>query len=663
MDDFEKELKVGFLDEAAQLLSDAEQCFLNLETASNDPSIIEKLFRLAHNLKGSARAVGFADIAEFTHQLESLLLKIKNKEITIQASTINLLLRCNDHINVMVQGLKANLDARFNSQELLAEIGLHLSGQVPASATPAEAASQEVPVQEAAPAETPPTEPQEEPLAEVAEEDVEEEVTPVTAFPDASDPAFAETAKNAGVDAKALLDDANSVDPGNLDKVVSASFAKPEPAQTAAPAQPGAPSSAAPQQVVDESIRVSLRRLDRLMNNVGELVILQAVLNQQKFQVQSMLVQKTIDQLAKITKDIQDISMSLRMVPLKQTFQKMQRIVRDISKQLNKEVLFEMGGEETELDKTVIEQIGDPLVHLVRNAVDHGLESAEDRIKAGKNPQGRVLLRAIHQGDHIRIEVQDDGRGLDAQKLIAKAREKGIIKPNQTLTDDQAHQLIFASGFSTKEQVTDVSGRGVGMDVVRSNVMALQGDIQIDTELGKGTCIRIILPLTLSIIDGMVVKCGEERYVVPITHVYESVQPTKADVVFATGLGEVLNLRGENVPLHRLGALLNRKIANGREYWDSIAIVVRTGKFPFAVLVDDIIGQQQVVIKRLGSEVRNIKGVSGGAILGDGRAALILDFPELSAKAVPKATSGAPSTITPKTSPQKPQNTLLKEVA
>ena len=424
-----------------------------------------------------------------------------------------------------------------------------------------------------------------------------------------------------------------------------------EPVQAPAAVSASAPSpvsgtaQSAPPAQQDESIRVSLKRLERLMNNVGELVILQAVLNQQKHQVQSVLIQKTIDQLAKITKDIQDISMSLRMVPLKQTFQKMQRIVRDTSMALNKDVRLDITGEETELDKIVLEQIGDPLVHLVRNAVDHGLETTEERLAAGKPAQGVVSLNAFHRGSHIVLEVKEDGRGLDAKKLTAKALEKGIVKPGQILTDEQAYQLIFASGFSTKTQITDISGRGVGMDVVRSNIAALQGEIQVETEPGKGTTFRVLLPLTLSIIDGMVVQTGEERYVVPIAQVHESVQPEQMDVHHVSGMGDILSLRGENLPLFRLAQVLGRKTpvaqkadsAGAVSAWNGIAIVVRTGKNPFAIFVDDIIGHQQVVIKRLGNEVQNIKGISGGAILGDGRAALILDFTELVSRTAMKS--------------------------
>lgn len=666
MDDFEKELKVGFLDEAAQLLSDAEQCFLNLENAAGDPSIIEKIFRLAHNLKGSARAVGFSDIAEFTHQLESMLLKIKNREMQIQEATVNLLLQCNDHLNRMVNILKTDMDARVDSSELLHEIGRHLRGEVPASvsAEAVSSAGSEVPSasevlavveaeskaedgSEAVPEEV-------ESLAEPDQQlvdDLTEELVP-TATPEAQEifseipteetqkSEFPKTEPNAEM-APVVSLEAVREQRETVTNAASTTPAVPVPSPAAA-----APSQPQSQQQQDESIRVSLKRLELLMNNVGELVILQAVLIQHKASIESMLVQKTIDQFSKIIKDVQDISMSLRMVPLKQTFQKMQRIVRDVSKSLNKEVRLEISGEETEMDKIVLEQVGDPLVHLIRNAVDHGLESNEERVKQGKPSQGVVKLQAYHKGNHIAIEVVDDGYGLDPQRLIKKAVEKGIIKSGANLSDEQAYQLIFSSGFSTKSQVTDISGRGVGMDVVKSNITALQGEIQIETVLGKGSCFRILLPLTLSIIDGMLVQAGGERFVVPISQVYESVQPVREDVHYVTNIGEVLSLRGENLPLFRLGSVLGRKL-DQRDPWDGIAVVIRSGKYPFAVLVDDIIGHQQVVIKRLGKEIQHIKGLSGGAILGDGKAALILDFAELVSKVSGRApTAGTSGTST-----------------
>jgi two-component system, chemotaxis family, sensor kinase CheA len=605
MDDFEKELKAGFLDEAAQLLADTEQCFLDLENSSEDPSILEKIFRLAHNLKGSARGVGFIQMGEFTHELESLLLKLKNKELQIHTETVTLLLQCNDHLRLWVDTLKADFDAVMDSEALLAEIRAQLSGQGAAS--------------------------------EIAPEEVAEPAEPLSLAGYPSADSFADSAPTPEPESTESSEvDTPTEEFAELDSIVSASVVVPvatEPTAVVLELQKKSPPPSSGQaQAPDENIRVSLKRLETLLNNVGELVIMQTVLDQQRVHIASPLVQKTIGQLAKITKDIQDISMSLRMVPLKQTFQKMQRIVRDTSKTLGKEIHLELMGDETELDKTVVEHLGDPLVHLIRNAVDHGIESAEDRVSAGKPAAGRITLNAYHQGNQIVLEIRDDGKGLSAEKLRQKAIEKGIIRADQKLSESECHHLVFAPGFSTHSQVTEISGRGVGMDVVKTNVeKILHGEVQLVTELGKGTCFKILLPLTLAIIDGMVVQAGSEKYIIPITQVHESLQPAKEDVHYVTGMGEVLGLRGETLPLYRLGSVLGQK-PQQTDPSTGIAIVVRTAEGAFSILVDDIIGQQQVVIKQLGGEIRGLKGITGGAILGDGKAALILDVEELVAR-------------------------------
>ncbi len=602
MDDLEKELKVGFLDEASQLLADTEQCFLGLESSPDDSSLIEKIFRLAHNLKGSARAVGFLEVGEFTHQLESLLLKLKNKELPIRTETVTLLLLCNDHLREWMDALKQDLDAKRDSSDLMTQIQDQLSGKVV----------------EVAPAD------------EVPDEDDKVVASDLT-------PSEAEFVAYPRADA--FPEEEGEVSPASLEVVATQSLASPE-APIASPVAPqpepesgnkaSSSTSNGPPQQQDEPIRVSSRRLERLMNNVGELVILQTVLNQQKVHIQSVLVQKTISQLGKITKDIQDISMSLRMIPVKATFQKLQRIVRDTSKALGKDIQLIISGEETELDKTVVDHLGDPLVHMIRNAVDHGVEMPEDRIKAGKPPGGTVRLSAFHEGGQIVIEIRDDGKGLNAEVLKRKAVEKGILRAGQAISDKEAYRLIFAPGFSTAANVTDISGRGVGMDVVKTNIeKILQGEVQLETELGKGTRFKILLPLTLAIIDGMVVTTETERYIIPIAQVHESLQPKQNDVHFVSGMGEVLNLRGESLPLYRLTGLLGRTIPKPKASHECIAIVVRSGPMAFAVSVDDIVGQQQVVIKQLGQEIRGLKGFTGGAILGDGRAALILDLNEM----------------------------------
>lgn len=582
MDDFERELKEIFLVEAIQIVTEAEQCYLTLEACPTDAHLIDKAFRLAHNLKGSSKAVGFDDVGHLTHELESFLLKIKSCEIFVTAANANLLLRCNDQLVAMLNGLRENLAARFDYGAILEELRLSMSPGTSSAA------------------------------------------------PDVSDiPAVAPPADE--IPGWGLFDSPPSTETAETAATASAPMATVTHIGTAAPATKAtATAPAATATSGDDNIRISLARLEKLIDFVGEAVILQTVLREQSQLVSNPLLRKTIHQLGKVTKEVQDISMSLRMIPLKQTFQKMQRIVRDTSSSLGKKVRLEVKGEDTELDKTILEKVSDPLVHLIRNAVDHGVESTEERLRAGKSETGTVELCAYHQGGRLVIEVRDDGAGMDAQRLRAKAVEKGILKADQKLSDKDCYALIFHPGFSTKAVVTDVSGRGVGMDVVKTNIESLQGEVLIESTLGQGSCIKIVLPLTLAIIDGMIVKIGTERYVLPLSQVHESVRPARSEIHATSGLGDIMSLRGEKMPLFRLGKLLGRS-GPQKDPWDAIAIVVRGQGNPFAVLVDDIFGQSQVVIKKLGNEHRGLVGVSGSAILGDGKAALILELSDLAA--------------------------------
>lgn len=609
MDDFEKELKLGFLEEAGQLLSDVERCYLDLESNPADISIIDQIFRVAHNLKGSSKAVGFDEMGAFAHEFESLLLKLKNQELQPSSELVSLLLRCNDHIAVMVNSLKDDMSSTFDSTGLLQEIEAAMQGKLSQSSDIKSEAEE---------------------VAEEAKEEVSTNYPPADAFVEESQ------------DPEAYLQ--SLIDKNFQEQSTAPTQASPAPSHPEVPTktqdnvvslkakEATAPSKAHPPSggggnTSDESIRVSLARLEKLLNYVGEMVILQTVLKEQTHDA-SLLIRRTVHQLGKVTKEVQDISMGLRMVPLKQTFQKMQRIVRDTSNTLGKKVNLVLAGEDTELDKTVLERISDPLVHLVRNAVDHGVEGPQTRIDSGKDPMGTLLLSAYHQSGKLVIEVKDNGAGINPDVLRRKAVEKGILKSNQNISDKDAINLIFHPGFSTKAQVTDVSGRGVGMDVVKTNIEALQGEVLVETELGVGTTFKIFLPLTLAIIDAMIIKVQSERFVIPLSHVHESVRPVASDIKYTTGIGEVLMLRGENLPLFKLSDLLNRKGAT-REIKDLIALVVRTGSSPYAVLVDDIIGQHQVVIKQLGEEVQGLKGFAGSAILGDGKPALILEIAEL----------------------------------
>jgi two-component system chemotaxis sensor kinase CheA len=612
VDSFELELKNGFLEEASQLLGEAEQCFLNLEKQSEDPSILEKIFRLAHNIKGSSKAVGFDSLGAFTHEFESFLLKCKNGLIPITGPTVSLLLKGNDHICRTIEALKADASAVLDNGPLIQEM-------LDFAADPANAANS-VTEAEAAPADT----------AAPPPEDDTFSVDDAKLYAEATgSPAF----EGLGAITQASLPPATAVEQVEVSTPVAAAEPVAHASAPVAPAAGAAPKATPPAggnsgPPSDESIRVSLARLERLLNFVGELVILQTVLREQSFSGNLQLLRKTVHQMGKVTKEVQDLSMSLRMIPIKQTFQKMQRIVRDTSSILGKKVELVLEGEETEVDKTVLEALGDPLVHLIRNAVDHGIESPEDRVATGKSDKGRVALRAFHQSGKLVIEIRDDGAGISADRLRKKAVEKGILKPGATISDTDAVHLIFHPGFSTKAQVTEVSGRGVGMDVVKTNIENMQGEVTVETEVGKGSVFKIMLPLTLAIIDGMVVRCGNDRFVIPLSHVHESLKPGPNDIQKTTGIGEVLILRGENLPVVRLDRILHEK-AKLDETKQQIAIIVRTEGQPFAALVDDIIGQHQVVIKKLGSEIQHIKGFSGSAVLGDGKPALILELGEL----------------------------------
>ena len=675
MDDFEKELKLGFLQEAQQLLADTEQCFLQLESNASDPSILEQIFRLAHNLKGSSKAVGFDAMGAFTHEFESLLLKIKNGELIPSTAVLNLLLQCNDHLRVMVETLSGNLDAVIDSAELTERVKLAQTGQLEDEESSVPSTSdydESVPAVSAAFAEAGLPDatqfgdeetltPEEIAAAMLADNAVAPtaDILPIDELQAAFDAAAAEFAASVNAEARApagghTSDLLKESDLATLlaDETTQSLAAVTAPKASAAPAvatakvQPKAGAKAsepAKPAAADDSIRVSLTRLEKLLNFVGEMVILQTVLREQAQSLQALQVRKTVHQLGKVTKEVQDISMSLRMVPVKQTFQKMQRIVRDTAQVLGKKVTLHLQGEETELDKTVLEHLGDPLVHIIRNAVDHGIESGEKRREKGKPEGGNVYLSSYHQGGRLVIEVKDDGGGINTQVLMQKAVEKGILKPGATLSEKDAVNLIFHPGFSTKAQVTEVSGRGVGMDVVKTNIEKLSGEVQITTVLGQGSTFKVFLPLTLAIIDGMTVKCGSDRFVLPLAHVHETLRPEANDIQFATGLGEVLILRGENLPLFRLDKLLNQKPDPKRNPNDGIAIVVRALEKPFAVYVDDIIGQSQIVIKKLGPELAAIKGFSGSAILGDGRPSLILELPELIQKQPTHAAGAARS--------------------
>ena len=374
------------------------------------------------------------------------------------------------------------------------------------------------------------------------------------------------------------------------------------------------------------SIRVSIEKVDQMINLVGELVITQAMLAQTASQVDPVIYEKLhsgMGQLERNTRDLQESVMSIRMMPISFVFSRYPRVVRDLASKLNKHVELKTVGEGTELDKSLIEKIADPLTHLVRNSLDHGVEIPEKRIAAGKPAQGTITLSAFHQGGSIVIEVSDDGAGLNRDKILGKAEERGI-SVNQNMSDQEVWMLIFEAGFSTADVVTDVSGRGVGMDVVKRNIQGMGGRIEIDSVYGVGTRISIRLPLTLAILDGLSVTVGDQMFIVPLTYIMESLQPVAEDVKTVSGHGRVVQVRGEYLPIIALHEVFNLS-PNVTEIHKGILVILETDGRKAAMFVDDLVGQHQVVIKSLESNYRRVKGVSGATIMGDGKVALILD--------------------------------------
>ena len=378
-------------------------------------------------------------------------------------------------------------------------------------------------------------------------------------------------------------------------------------------------------------VKIDTQKLDELFDSVGEMVIAQNFVaeNDEIIKLNSPTLTRTIDDLSKITRLIQNRVMALRMVPVHDTFDKMKRVVRDASKKVNKEIEFTTDGEETEVDKTMVDSLSDPLIHIMRNAIDHGIEdSAEDRIAAGKSAKGHVQLRAYHKGGNIAIEVRDDGRGINREKVYSKALERGVISENDELSDQQVFALIMQAGFSTADVISDISGRGVGLDVVRSSIEKLQGKVEIDSKVGEGSVFTILLPLTLAIIDGMIVESAGDMFIVPTLSVIESFIPQKDIVHTARGKGEFVDLRGEMIPVIRLNEVLG--INHERPViWESTLLCVESEEGKYALLIDDLIGRQQVVIKTLGKALAKLRGVSGGAIMGNGDIALILNIDDL----------------------------------
>jgi two-component system chemotaxis sensor kinase CheA len=621
MEDFEQELKTDFLDESDELLADAESAFLRLEAERDNPELINEIFRLAHNLKGTSMAVGFDQLSELTHIAENLILKIKNGEIAIGDQAISLLLEFKDRVTGMVDGLKKNLDATFDIQDIskrLAEFTENGPNDEPKALSNVNEIESNIPEVESDLSGA-----EEGNIPEDKGMDFSEEETHFEQIVEASIPSFEEGSweEEAPSEKVPVVDEVVVPDP-----LVQPSLPPKEEVKPSIEKKKEVTNSQNNKEK-DQNIRVSLQKIDKLNNVIGELIILQTVISQRRYEfITDDLSNKSIGMMGKLFKETQELAMSLRMLPLKQTFQKMNRIVHDTAKALNKEVNLHLLGEDTEVDKTVLEKIADPLVHIIRNAVDHGLEDTVDREPNGKEFSGNVELMAFHEGSHLIIQITDDGKGINPEVIRKKAIEKKIISENATMTDQEIIQLIFHAGFSTKVEVSEVSGRGVGMDVVKTNIEALGGEVKVMSKIGEGSSFKIILPLTLAIIEGIVIAGNNEKFVVPLSQVHEVVQIPEREIESFSGVAKLFKLRGEVIPLFSLNSKLGIKSEDKKSYTN---LIIRTAAFTFGVIVDDILNQQQVVVKKLGEDIQNRNGVMGAAIMADGRPSLILDLFEI----------------------------------
>jgi two-component system chemotaxis sensor kinase CheA len=683
-----------FFEEAGENLESMEQMLLNLDLETADDEELNAIFRCAHSVKGGAATFGFADVAELTHQMETLLDKLRRHELTPTPAMVDVLLLSGDALKAQLARHQGNGAVAVDTSALLATIRLQLGGPAAAPAAPAHVVvTAPAPVPAPAPAAVaapaaalaaPPglraleltVGPLDDPSAADNLAELFKEITdlgtiePLDAGRDADGMrrfkvvtssedselldlfsfhvareqvrlqpltagyGFHEGAPGAPEPEKAAVPDPGygffADAPGAPTEAsapeAAAVQAAPAPAPRAAAAKVDkAAAGAAPPE--SSTLRVSVEKVDQLINLVGELVITQAMLAQNGKAIDAALYQQLAKGLADLernTRDLQEAVMSIRMIPMSLVFNRFPRMLRDLAAKLGKKVEMVQLGESTELDKGLVEKITDPLTHLVRNSCDHGIELPTERIAKGKPEHGTISLRASHQGGSIVIEVRDDGKGLNRGKLLAKARERGIDAPD-TMPDADVWSLIFAPGFSTAEVVTDVSGRGVGMDVVKKNITALGGTVEIDSAEGCGMTVRVRLPLTLAIMDGMSVGVGEEVYILPLNSVVESFQVQPGVIKTIGGSGRVVEVRDEYMPVLDLERLFN-VTRNDLEQTSNIMVVVEAEGGRVALLVDSLLGQQQVVVKNLETNYRKVEDVSGATIMGDGRVALILDM-------------------------------------
>ncbi|AWG33921.1 chemotaxis protein CheA [Alcaligenes aquatilis] len=669
-----------FFDEADELLADMERLLLELDLDEPDRDQLNAIFRAAHSIKGGAGTFGcFGQLAETTHLLENLLDLVRNGEMQLRKDMIDLFLETKDvltgQVNAYREEQEPDEEAYTRICAQLRQLALEQKGILATDTKGTEAILQAEPEPEPEPAADTTGLPLRVSMGPVSDKDAQAlqqemelmgtivhqtregdrldiwvettgsaddilavccfilnadqvSVKPAAVPGQAAAPAQASEATVAAVSTEAAEPPvtaqataapvppvAAAAEPEKTQAVVPAATAKAaeKPAKAAAPKESG-------------TIRVGVEKVDQIINLVGELVITQAMLVQTASTLDPVVHDRLlngIEQLERNARDLQESVMSIRMMPMDYVFSRFPRVVRESAARMNKKIRLVTKGQATELDKSLIERIIDPLTHLVRNSIDHGIEMPEDRLAVGKEEEGVLTLSAQHQGGHIIIEVVDDGAGLNRERILKKAMSSGL-PVTDTMPDDEVWQLIFAPGFSTAEKVTEISGRGVGMDVVRRNIQSMGGHVQLYSRAGQGTTTRIVLPLTLAILDGMSVQVGNEVFILPLAHVTESMQPTEEQLRRVSDTDHVMFVRGEYLPLISLRDIFSVEEAE-KDVTRAIAVILQAEDMRFALLVDHLIGQHQVVVKNLEANYRKIPGISAATILGDGSVALIVD--------------------------------------
>ena len=648
-----------FFDEADELLADMEQHLLLLDPSEPDTEQLNAIFRAAHSIKGGAGTFGFKVLQETTHLLENLLDGARRGEMRLSTDIINLFLETKDIMQDQLDAYKTAQEPNAESFEYICQALRQLALESKADGDAAQPDASVATQPSASPASNGVGKGEMRiALTGLKSQEIPQMLEELGNLGTVKDPHQTETSVEVTLVTSESEDDISAVlcfvlEPEQI-SFKSAVASQPVVAEVvetlavveapvvAAPVAPSAPVAAKPQaapengknkaKTGDTSIRVAVEKVDQLINLVGELVITQSMLAQRSSELDPVAhgdLLNSMGQLERNARDLQESVMSIRMMPMEYVFSRFPRLVRDLAAKLDKQVELTLMGSSTELDKSLIERIIDPLTHLVRNSLDHGIESPDKRVAAGKSAVGNLTLSAEHQGGNICIEVIDDGAGLNRERILAKALSQGLAV-NDSMSDEEVGMLIFAPGFSTAEKVTDVSGRGVGMDVVKRNIQEMGGHVEIHFQAGKGTTIRILLPLTLAILDGMSVKVNNEVFILPLNAVMESLQPQSEDLYPLAGGERVLQVRGEYLPLVELFHIFDVDGAK-TDATQGIVVILQSAGRRYALLVDQLIGQHQVVVKNLESNYRKVPGVSAATILGDGSVALIVDVSALQA--------------------------------